>query len=732
MIASAQPDLNEANPDELLRQIAGLFSPDGALAAPFHSGYGPSSVGNARQGDDFVYEERPQQLEMALAVARAVSVPAHLVVEAGTGVGKTFAYLAPLLYLAANSEKPVAVSTYTINLQEQLAKRDIPFLMQCQNLDLRAVICKGRSNYLCLRRLQLAEQLGPDLFYRRQADALERLRCMAEEMESPGVAMSAAACDGSISAFSDRASEPPPPDLWRQVCSEYDNCLGRKCHYYRRCFLMRARAAAFSANILILNHHLLFSNLAMAGAPDATGTENGFLPEFNTLVLDEAHCIETVASEHFGLRLAQGGLEFWLRRLYNGEVARGDTDTARRKSTGRGLMVVLGDAKGVELLQHAWREAETFFQTIHQLVALKGRETRREVRQPMEYAGMLPERLCEISAILKRRAEATEDQDLQAELNALARRGIAMYETLQAFMRQSLPSQVYWIEAEPGSAKARAGHMKYSLCSAPIEVGPVLQRVLFQGFKSVVMTSATLSVDGTIGYFKERVGGASAEELIVASPFDYMRQMRLFIAADMPDPRAAEFADSLEAGIRYFLRKTSGRAFVLFTNAALMRDMAGRLESFLQELDLPLLVQGRGMSRDAMLRSFRASGRAVLFGLDSFWMGVDVRGQALCNVIITRLPFAVPDEPLTKARMELIRTQGRDPFREYSLPEAVLKFRQGVGRLIRSTTDEGIVVVLDPRIATKYYGRAFLRAIPECPVEIVRMSEYAAGGRNHG
>jgi len=251
----------------------------------------------------------------------------------------------------------------------------------------------------------------------------------------------------------------------------------------------------------------------------------------------------------------------------------------------------------------------------------------------------------------------------------------------------------------------------------------MLQDALFKGFESVVLTSATLSVDGSIKYFKERIGGAEAAELIVNSPFDYMRQMRLFIVEDMPDPRAEGFAAALETNIRFFLRKTGGRAFVLFTNAVLMREIAQRLAPFLEELDLPLLVQGQGLSRHAMLRRFRESGRAVLFGLDSFWMGVDVRGEALSNVIITRLPFAVPDEPVTKARMDLIRARGGDAFWEYSLPEAVLKFRQGVGRLIRSATDEGIIVVLDSRISTRRYGRVFMQAIPECPVEVVRMDD---------
>ncbi|MFN2352017.1 MAG: ATP-dependent DNA helicase, partial [Kiritimatiellia bacterium] len=617
------------------------------------------------------------------------------------GVGKTMAYLAPLLSLASEGSRPVAVSTHTINLQEQIARRDIPFLKQCLGTSQRAVVCKGRNNYLCLRRLFMARQMGGDMFQADQADWLEKVTRTAESMELTRPTDDGTS-DGSLSAFADGTREPLSLELWSQVCAEYDNCLNRKCSYFRRCFLMRARSAAFEADLLILNHHLLFSNLALEGAPEGN-LEGGFLPGFDALVIDEAHCMEQTAGDHFGLRLTQGALEMWLRRLYHPD-------------TGRGLLAVLHDRAGSEMLRQAWSASESFFRQLHDWSAFAGRETRRLVAHPLDLAGLLPVRLREISDCLAQRVELTEDQDLQAELTSLARRGLAMRDSIMAFARQELENQVYWIETT-------GMRRRLALCSAPVEVGAILKNVLFDKFESVVLTSATLSVGGDLSYFKARVGAEDVSELVVSSPFDYSRQMRLYLVADLPDPGKAEFVDGLEQSLRFFLRKTAGRAFVLFTSAEMMRETAARLAGFLSELELPLLVQGRDLSRHAMLQRFRESGRAVLFGLDSFWMGVDVRGDALGNVIITRLPFAVPDEPVTKARAELIRMRGGNAFFDYALPEAVLKFRQGVGRLIRSTADEGIVVVLDPRIMRRSYGRVFLQSIPECPVEVLRMAD---------
>ena len=683
----------------------------------------------------FPFEIRPQQMAMADAVARAILKPEHLAVEAGTGVGKTFAYLAPLILLALEKQAPVAVSTHTINLQEQIVFKDIPFLQRHMGVEFNAVLCKGRSNYLCRRRLDRTRRMSGDLFRKSQERELNRILRWADTTE-----------DGSLSDFPQ-----PAPEVWNQVCSEHDNCLNRKCPYYGRCFLMKARNRAFEADILILNHHLFFSDLALRQEGVA------LLPEFKTLVLDEAHRLEATASEHLGLRLSQAGIEHWLRRLYVPE-------------SGKGLLAALKESDLAHAVSGVWDDVERFFLEIKRWANLAGKENRRVVGAPLEMPVFLGERLTAVIHQVDRRADMLEDPDVKAELKTITRRGLEIRNSLDVFLTQSQTNHVYWIELE--GVRRR----QFVLHSAPIEVGPILETLLFQQFQAVIMTSATLAVaddqrprqrrgklachdlsvarrlvrhsswsDGgsqplrdeggsevnqeqknnasPLAYFLNRVGANSCQELVVGSPFNFSRQMRVIIAGDMPDPKAPDaFLAAATPAIRQFIQQTQGRAFVLFTSAEMMKTVAKQLRSVIEANGLMLIVQGEGIPRHRMLDEFKQNGAAVLFGLDSFWMGVDVRGEALSNVIIARLPFAVPDEPVTKARMDRIRAQGGDPFRDYSLPEAILKFRQGVGRLIRTATDEGIIVVLDSRIVTRWYGRFFLESIPECPVEIVSVS----------
>lgn len=633
----------------------------------------------ACRGTDFDFEVRPQQREMARAVAEAMAAGRHLAVEAGTGVGKSFAYLVPMILAATLRKMPAVVSTYTIGLQEQLMHKDLPFLQQHLGTPFKAVLVKGRSNYLCLRRLARAEKHAPELFKTRLEEDLEMLRAWSERTE-----------DGSVQDL----KEQPAQEIWNAVNVEHGNCMWHRCPEYGRCFLMKARAAIREADLLVVNHHLFFSDLSLRTRGGA------ILPESSLVVLDEAHQVENVASEHLGLRLSQSMFEYWLRRLFVPD-------------TGKGLLAVLRKGDAAHIVTQLYEELERFFLQVRTWAGFKKDKNQQVVGSPPPWETNLPTLITQLTQQLRQMHEELEDLDSRAELQAARRRGQEMREALEAFLRQSIPDSVYWVASE-GTRRALT-----VLYAAPIEVGPLLADFLFAQSGSVVMTSATLAVGDDLDYFLQRMGAPDAEALQVGSPFDYGRQMKIILPAGLPDPNQFEpYAEATAQAVRKYVRQTKGRAFVLFTSDRLMRAVATKVRDDFAADGFELIMQGEMLSRQAMLERFRNGVRMVLFGLDSFWMGVDVRGEALSNVIITKLPFAVPDEPVVKARMDRIEEQGGDPFRDYSLPEAILKLRQGVGRLIRSSTDEGIVVILDPRMRSKWYGKKFLAALPECPVEV--------------
>jgi ATP-dependent DNA helicase DinG len=628
----------------------------------------------------FHYESRPQQLQMALEVADAVEEPRHLIVEAGTGVGKSLAYLIPLILHAKRNHVRVMVSTHTIALQEQLMWKDLPLLEDRLSVPFRAVLVKGRSNYLCLRRLQRIRAHQRELFSVGMEGELDRLRAWADQTE-----------DGSLQEL----KHPPSGDVWAMVCAEHGNCMGGKCSERKRCFLQHARANMLDADVLIANHHVLFADLALRRE------RGGFLPEMAALVMDEAHTVEDTASDHLGLRLSAYMFEYWLRRLVSPD-------------NGKGLLGFLKAGAAAQTATRVWDAASDFFRRFPQAAGIGERDSQQVIASPVEMETSLPALLRELSDQLARLIEDLEEKDEESrmELRSLRLQGISLRNDLEAFLGQLLPDHVYWMERE-GKRKQVVLH------SSPVEVAPILHQILFEAIASVVLTSATLAVGGRLEYVRDRLGmGEESRMCALGSPFDHARQMRLYVASNAPDPREKEaFADAVAKGILRWTLKTHGRAFVLFTSDELLKKSAKTLRPELEQAGITLLAQGHGMARRAMLDTFREDNQFVLFGLDSFWMGVDVRGDALSNVILTRLPFAVPDHPVVAARLRRIKEKGGDPFREYSLPEAVLKFRQGVGRLIRSQTDEGIVVVLDSRLITKWYGRVFQRSLPECPIE---------------
>ena len=642
-----------------------FFAEDGPLKAAGEHGGRP-------------YEFRIQQQQMAMETVMALMDKRNLAIEAPTGVGKSFAYLVPAILYSRLTGKPAVVTTETISLQEQLVNKDLPLLKKLLKVDFKAALAKGRRNYLCLRRLAMAagEHQKDYIAYPSTQAEIDRIYDWSESTT-----------DGNR----DNAGFYIQNESWNYVCCEAGNCSFPKCRFQRECFYRKARNEWESADVIVANHALFFTDLAMQ--MESGDDSGGLLPTYGSVIIDEAHTLEDNAAAHLGLHLTYNGFNAMLNKLYN-------PDTARGLLMRKGVNALELRSETV-VLKSLGKEFFGQFQNY----LLECEEPIRPVTRPGVFTNHLQSPLMDFRSMLGDFALEQADADYRSELESIVNQCDMYIDNIHAFINMSIPDSVYWVEEDD---------RQLILYSAPLNVADILAEELFKRDFPVITTSATLTVDRRFNYFVKRTGFTRGITRQLSSPFD-PEKVRLYVENSMPDPFDDNYESELFKALQHYISLSDGKAFVLFTSYAMLKKAAEALEGFLFHKGIKLLMQGNDMSRSMLLSEFKRDVRSVLFGTDSFWTGVDVPGESLSNVIITKLPFAVPTHPLIQARCEKIKEQGGNAFFDYSLPEAVLKFRQGTGRLIRSRQDSGMIVILDSRINTKRYGRTFINSLPPYP-----------------
>jgi len=633
-------------------------------------------------------DHRPEQAQMARAVAAALTDDTPLLFEAGTGVGKSLAYLIPGIIHAVDQGRQLIVSTHTISLQEQIQQKDLPL---CRRLfksdavgaayaDFRSTVLVGKSNYLCPTRLGHALADRASLFADADYEELQRIAGWAEKTET---------------GLRHELKPPPRPEVWDVVNADSSACSRKHCDC-EKCHYQRARARLRNAQVIIVNHALLFALINAGGAQANGGNREtrGVLFPDDFLVLDEAHTVPEVATNNFGLSLSSYSVDRALKHLFNPKSKRG----LLRKHAG---------PEGQQLVLDALEASKQFFDHINTRLLDKRPVVR--IREAGAAEPMLDGPLGALHRLLAKIADKLPEGREHDEMQEQKQRIKGLQAGLTEWLTLGDKGHVYWTE--------RSGRRQtiVTLRSAPIDVAPELRKHLFGCRTSVVCTSATLAMGGTIEPFSQRIGAEGAEAVAVKSPFDFERNMRVYAASDvpLPSPQEAKLAlDSLIDYIRFCTEAVRGGTLVLFTSYTDMRAVAAELEPGWRQQGRPFLMQGVELSRTELAQQMRSLGNAVLFGTDSFWTGVDVPGAALSQVIITRLPFDPPTHPITEAKCEHIRDAGGNPFNDLTLPDALIKFRQGIGRLIRSKSDRGLITILDSRVLAKSYGREFLASLP--------------------
>ncbi|MDI6782193.1 MAG: helicase C-terminal domain-containing protein [bacterium] len=614
------------------------------------------------------YECRPQQLIMANRIGEAIRNKEHLIVEAGTGTGKTLSYTIPFIYWAVNEKKRVVISTYTKALQQQLMDNDLPLLKKILDIDVKYALCMGSENYLCLRR-----------FFRAYGDVAGIFESLKEVEEFRQIDEWRKVAKTGLRH---EIGFEPTSNIWTKICRESELCLHQRCEYKEECFYNRARKFQNQSQILVVNHHLFFANLM---------ANNMLLPSFDGVVFDEAHNLEDVATTYLGIDVSNTSIRYLLDSFYTPQTQKGLLSRLK-----------IDDAEIIQQIGEVRFAAEQFFLNIHELFG-NNAQTKR-LRDKNFINNIIKEPILSLISGLSRIKKAVNAEAEQVEVDAFIERVQRVNDSLECIINQSIEDFVYWLET---TKKTR--YNRIALHANPINVAQRLKDIVFDQTAPVILTSATLTCNKSFDYIKSRLGLNTAAHIALDSPFDYARQSILYVPQHMPDPREDRYIESAAKEIEELLILTHGRAFILFTSYSMLNKLHGIVSKNLPNFNH--IKQGDFPPSKA-IEMFKALDYSVIWGTSTFWQGVDVPGEALQCVVITRIPFAVPDDPIVEARVESLKQQNIEPFWNYQVPQAIILTKQGYGRLIRHGDDFGVVAILDSRIHTKGYGRLFIQSLP--------------------
>jgi ATP-dependent DNA helicase DinG len=661
---------------EFIQEVKDIFAEDGLLSS--------------LKG----YEYRKPQQEMAMLIAESLENSSHLIAEAPTGVGKSFAYLVPSIIFALREKRKAIISTCTINLQEQLIKKDIPAIQRLLPYEFKPEILKGRHNYICTRRLNNALIKKNNLFVDSEEEQLQEIYNWVQRGGS-----------GSLQDITFKVDE----NVWSQIFAEEGICSSKSCGTETsNCFYQQAKVRLKNADLVILNHYLFFTLFGLY-----ENKSDGFIFANDFAIFDEAHRIEQIAAENISPSVSREQVRFWLHKLYN-------------PKSNRGFLTTKNAETSIRFVRHLLNENDAFFENIDNYVSAHQQRERAKgitrIREPLAVNNILDPMLLELYDDLRKLKSQAKNDDEENEINNYARRFSAIKNTINDFLTQKIDEHVYWIDFSGRSRR------NISLTISPIDMAEFFRKNVWGEDKLAIMTSATLSINKSLRYFQKSLGAENTGTAIMDSTFDYQKQMKVYVSRSVPSPNinkndsvselqyGYDYEKTLTENIKKYALKTEGGALILFTNIKTLRKILEEIRIELAENGIDVYAQGEGLSKTKLLSDFKKNHNSVLLGVDSFWMGVDVPGSSLRNVIITKLPFDVPDHPIIEAKIESIEKRGGNPFTEFSLPGAILKFKQGIGRLIRNKTDKGIIVILDSRVATRPYGKYFLNSLPECEI----------------